>query len=170
MAENTLNNPPCKKKKTNTADMSVDGNHPVQSFSCDVTLTHPTTTAFTDNVTQDPDQSLTGKRRRTKDDVESSIDTSIDTEENPTTSSGLKNTLHGNVFQLKLLMLFLIRGIASEYQFHLGTEIPGMGGKFDDLIFKWNLVKDGETVRDKRSERFRYLQAKHKQNENSDIS
>ena len=170
MAENILNNPPCKKKKTNTADMSVDGNHPVQLFSCDVTPTHPTTTAFTDNVTQDPDQSLIGKRRRTKDDVESSIDKSIDTEENPTTSSGLKNTLHGNVFQLKLLMLFLIRGIASEYQFHLGTEIPGMGGKFDDLIFKWNLVKDGETVRDKRSERFRYLQAKHKQNENSDIS
>ena len=107
----------------------------MQLFSCDVTPTHPTTTAFTDNVTQDPDQSLIGKRR-TKDDVESSINKSIDTEENPTTSSGLKNTLHGNVFQLKLLMLFLIRGIASKYQFHLGTEIPGMGGKFDDLIFK----------------------------------
>ena len=29
-------------------------------------------------------------------------------------------------------------------------------------------MKDGETVRDKRSERYRYLQAKHKQNEKSD--
>ena len=71
MAENILNNPPCKKKKTDTADKSVDGNHPVQLFSCDVTPTHPTTTAFTDNLTQDQDQSLIGKRRRTKDDVDS---------------------------------------------------------------------------------------------------
>jgi hypothetical protein len=54
----------------------------------------------------------------------------VGTTENPK-SSGKKNTFHGNAFQLKLLMLFLIRGIASDYQFHLGTEIPGLGGKFD---------------------------------------
>jgi hypothetical protein len=37
---------------------------------------------------------------------------SID-ENSPTksTGTGLKNSLHGNVFQLKLLVLFLIRGI-----------------------------------------------------------
>ncbi len=47
------------------------------------------------------------------------------TTENPPASCGLKNTLHGNVFQLKLLMLFLLRGIGSGFQFRLGTEIPG---------------------------------------------
>ena len=41
------------------------------------------------------------------------------TTENPQPSCGLKNTLHGNVFQLKLLMLFLIRGISAGYQFKL---------------------------------------------------
>ncbi len=65
---------------------------------------------------------------------------------------GKKNTFHGNAFQLKLLILFLIRGIASDYQFLLGTEIPGLGGKFDDLIFKYSLVKDGEVVADRQSE------------------
>ena len=64
------------------------------------------------------------------------------TTENLSESCGLKNTLHGNVFQLKLLMLFLIRGIAAGYQFRLGTEIPGMGGKFDDLIFKFKKAKN----------------------------
>jgi hypothetical protein len=59
-------------------------------------------------------------------------------------------------------MLFLIREIASDYQFLLGTEIPGLGGKFDDLIFKYSLMKDGEVAVDGQSERFRYLQAKHK--------
>jgi hypothetical protein len=42
-------------------------------------------------------------------------------------------------------MLFLIRGIASDYQFLLRTEIPGLGGKFDDLIFKYSLVPTANT-------------------------
>jgi hypothetical protein len=37
-----------------------------------------------------------------------------------------------------------------------------LGGKFDDLIFKYSLVKDGEVAADRQSEWFRYLQAKHK--------
>ena len=88
------------------------------------------------------------------------------TTENPQPSCGLKNTLHGNVFQLKLLMLFLIRGISAGYQFKLGTEIPGMGGKFDDLIFKFNKTKDESTK--EKIESYRFLQAKHKQNEETE--
>ncbi|XP_046459662.1 uncharacterized protein LOC124206074 [Daphnia pulex] len=84
------------------------------------------------------------------------------TTENPPASCGLKNTLHGNVFQLKLLMLFLLRGIGSGFQFRLGTEIPGMGGKFDDLIFKFK--KSDQT------ESYRFLQAKHKQDEEKKIT
>lgn len=81
--------------------------------------------------------------------------------QNSTTGTcGLRNTMHGDVFQLKLLMLFLIRPINAGYQFKLGTEIPGEGGKFDDLIFKYR-VDDAITS----SWRYRYLQAKHKQDE-----
>ena len=92
------------------------------------------------------------------------------TTENPQPSCGLKNTLHGNVFQLKLLMLFLIRGISAGYQFKLGTEIPGMGGKFDDLIFKFNKAKDinEATSKEEQIASYRFLQAKHKQNEETE--
>nr|CAH0105441.1 unnamed protein product [Daphnia galeata] len=83
--------------------------------------------------------------------------------ENSSASSGLKNTEHGNIFQLKLLMLFLIRGIASGYEFKLGTEMPKVGGKFDDLIFKYEIEKADGT--NDKTERYRFLQAKHKQNE-----
>jgi hypothetical protein len=83
------------------------------------------------------------------------------TSENTLSSCGLKNTLHGTVFQLKLLMLFLIRGIGAGFQFRLGTEMPGIGGKFDDLIFKFK--KSNQT-----SESYRFLQAKHKQNEDKE--
>jgi hypothetical protein len=78
--------------------------------------------------------------------------------EKPPASYGLKKTLHGNVYQLKLLMLFLLRGIGAGIEFRLGTEMPGMGGKFDDLIFKFK--KSDQT-----SESYRFLQAKHKQDE-----
>ena len=48
----------------------------------------------------------------------------------------LRDTLHGDIFQLKLLMLFLIRGIRLKYShFQLSTEMLGIGGKFDDLVF-----------------------------------
>ncbi|EFX62704.1 hypothetical protein DAPPUDRAFT_229967, partial [Daphnia pulex] len=80
-------------------------------------------------------------------------------------STGLKSSLHGNVFQLKLLVLFLIRGIKAKYQFKLGTEIPGMGGKFDDLIFKYKVPDKDSMTQEVQTERYRYLQAKHKQNE-----
>nr|CAH0106736.1 unnamed protein product [Daphnia galeata] len=92
------------------------------------------------------------------------------TTENPLPPCGLKNSLHGNVFQLKLLMLFLIRGIVAGYQFELGTEIPGMGGKFDDLIFKFKKAKNinEASSTEEQIERYRFLQAKHKQNEETE--
>jgi hypothetical protein len=52
-------------------------------------------------------------------------------------------------------MLFLMRGIASDYQFHLGTEIPGLGGG-GNLMFKYSLVKDGEIAADKASDMVTY--------------
>nr|CAH0106739.1 unnamed protein product [Daphnia galeata] len=82
--------------------------------------------------------------------------------DNSPASVGLKKTLHGNVFQLKLLMLFLIRGIAAGYQFQLGSEMPEVGGKFEDLIFKF---KDETTSNEKQIKSYQFLQAKHTQNE-----
>ena len=67
----------------------------------------------------------------------------------PSGPSGLRSTTHGDVFQLKLLILFLIRTIAAGYQFQLGTEIPGMGGKFDDLIFKYQNKDATATKKDR---------------------
>lgn len=70
-------------------------------------------------------------------------------------ASGLKNTLHGNVFQLKLLMLFLYRASQTQYQFRLATEM-NEAGKFDDLVYEQNLWN---------TRQFCFLQAKHKQDE-----
>lgn len=73
----------------------------------------------------------------------------------------LQNAVHGNIFHLKLLMLFLIRGIRGKYQFQLRYEMPVLAGKFDDIIFKYK-DKDGEN-------RCSYLQAKHKLGDNKAI-
>jgi hypothetical protein len=84
-------------------------------------------------------------------------------EQNPCyEASGLKNTLHGNIYQLKLLMLFLKRGLDKGYSFRLATEMDD-AEKFDDLVFEYeNERKDG-TI-------WRFLQAKHKQDESKKIS
>lgn len=70
--------------------------------------------------------------------------------------------IHGSLFQLKLSMLFLIKGITAKYKFHLGTEVADQGGKFDDILFKYQVSSGDGQCR----WRHRYLQAKHKQNEN----
>ncbi len=75
-------------------------------------------------------------------------------------SSGLKKSLHGDVYQLKLLMLFLKRGIQNSYNFRLATEMDD-AEKFDDVFFKY--VREGETY-------YRCLQAKHKHEDKSKIS
>ncbi|KAI9560898.1 hypothetical protein GHT06_011852 [Daphnia sinensis] len=77
-------------------------------------------------------------------------------------SSGLRNTLHGDVFQLRLLILFLTRGLRVGYAFQLETEMPGKGGKFDDLIFTYE-------NRESKRKTSRYLQAKHKFDDSTKI-
>lgn len=76
-------------------------------------------------------------------------------------ASGLKDTLHGNTYQLKLLMLFLHRGLKNGYEFELATEMD-KADKFDDLVLWYQ--KPGEQAK------YRFLQAKHKFNEMKVIS
>ncbi len=74
---------------------------------------------------------------------------------------------HGEVFQSKLLMLFLIRGIRKGYQFELGMEMSELAGRFDDLIFKYQV----DTSNDNNPNwRYRFVQAKYKQNETFKIT
>lgn len=75
-------------------------------------------------------------------------------------ASGLKTSLHGTVYQLKLLMLFMKRGLDLGYKFRLATEMDA-AEKMDDLVFRYE--EGGKQV-------FRFLQAKHKQNEDKKIS
>ena len=70
------------------------------------------------------------------------------------------NAIHGYIYQLKLLMLFLWRGISKQYSFRLGTEIKE-ANKFDDLVFEYD--EDGNKV-------YLLLQAKHKLNESTKIT
>ncbi|XP_045028360.1 uncharacterized protein LOC123466383 [Daphnia magna] len=79
-------------------------------------------------------------------------------------AQGLRKTNHGVIFQLKLLMLFLIRGIRAGHAFRLGTEMEDIGGKFDDIIFQYEVDDGGKRQVN------RYLQAKHKQNESTKIT
>lgn len=71
------------------------------------------------------------------------------------TASGIKSTLHGTIYQLKILMLFLKKGVDKGYQFSLATEMD-KAEKFDDLVFEYR-----KTERDRKS--YIFLQAKHKQ-------
>ncbi|WP_265023939.1 ankyrin repeat domain-containing protein [Wolbachia endosymbiont (group A) of Epagoge grotiana] len=75
-------------------------------------------------------------------------------------ASGLKSSLHGTVYQLKLLMLFLKRGLDQGYSFDLATEMDA-AEKFDDVVFQY--TEGGEEV-------YRFLQAKHKQDHNKKIT
>ncbi|WP_410542233.1 FxSxx-COOH system tetratricopeptide repeat protein [Wolbachia endosymbiont of Tetranychus urticae] len=67
--------------------------------------------------------------------------------------------VHGNIYQLKLLMLFLYRGTSNQYSFQLGTEIEE-AKKFDDLVFQY--TEGGET-------KYRLLQAKHRLDDSDKI-
>ncbi|XP_049871812.1 uncharacterized protein LOC126370833 [Pectinophora gossypiella] len=68
---------------------------------------------------------------------------------------GIRRSLHGIIYQLNLLMLFMKRGLEQGYNFHLATEVDA-AGKFDDVVFQY---KDNEG-----NTKHRFLQAKHKQN------
>lgn len=79
--------------------------------------------------------------------------------------SGLVYTLHGDIYQLKLLMLFVKRGLDRGYLFELATEMD-IAEKFDDLVFQYK-----KNNADRTEEKVgRFLQAKHKQDEDKRIS
>ncbi|GAB6032265.1 hypothetical protein CHUAL_010907 [Chamberlinius hualienensis] len=67
---------------------------------------------------------------------------------------GLKNSLHGDIYQLKLLMLFLKRGLDLKYAFRLATEWEE-AEKFDDIVFEFH---ESGLIH------YRFFQAKHKAN------
>ena len=66
----------------------------------------------------------------------------------------------GHLFEIKLLTLFLIQGTKRGQRFQLTTNDESMGGKFDDLIFRYEVGTRGG-----KQWRYRYLQAKHRTNE-----
>lgn len=68
-------------------------------------------------------------------------------------TSGVKTTLHGTIYQLKLLMLFAMKGHNNKYKFRMATEMKA-AEDFDDVAFKYNDPILGLT--------WRFLQVKHK--------
>ncbi|MEW9809636.1 MAG: ankyrin repeat domain-containing protein [Candidatus Symbiodolus clandestinus] len=70
-------------------------------------------------------------------------------------AGGLKHSLHGNIYQLQLLILFMKRALDNNYDFLLATEMNA-AEKFDDVVFRY--TEQGET-------HYRFLQAKHRQEE-----
>ncbi len=72
--------------------------------------------------------------------------------------AGLRKTLHGDIYQLKLLMLFLRRGLDNQYSaYELATEVES-AGKFDDVVFKYSITGESKELEEFK---YRYLQAKH---------
>ena len=116
------------------------------------------------DVDQDTVSRIVLNSDRDKDNAALNKRSTISIAEKPNTysASGLKNTLHGDIYQLKLLMLFLKRGLDKGYSFRLATEMDD-AEKFDDLVFEYeNERKDGTICR--------FLQAKHTQDETKKIS
>jgi hypothetical protein len=101
--------------------------------------------------------------------------------ENETVQSGISSTAnikeirkkklidssHGLRFELKLLALFCVRGLVAGYKFELSKEKEDEGGKLEDLICRYEVT--GKTPVGKHW-RYRYLQAKHKENEGEKIT
>ncbi|KAL1492023.1 hypothetical protein ABEB36_012527 [Hypothenemus hampei] len=97
-----------------------------------------------------------------EDNVDGNIQQHLDNLTMP--SEGIKRAEHGNIFQLKLLMLCLWRAAHTKKnnrnkykEFRLATEMPN-AGKFDDISFQFK-----EDNSDKW--KFCLLQAKHKEGE-----
>ncbi|XP_032782270.2 uncharacterized protein LOC116920230 [Daphnia magna] len=74
---------------------------------------------------------------------------------------------HGLKFESKLLTLFCIRALGAGYKFKLSREREDLGGKFDDVIFQYQVLDD---TSEGKHWHYRYLQAKHKQNESDKIN
>ncbi|KAL1492817.1 hypothetical protein ABEB36_010999 [Hypothenemus hampei] len=87
----------------------------------------------------------------------------FDEDDNYYHKGGLVHSLHGNIYQLKLQMLFLKRALNKGYEFNLGTEVED-AEKFDDVVFKYK-SRDNS-----RKDEIRFVQAKHKQDESKRIT
>ncbi|XP_046416962.1 uncharacterized protein LOC124177987 [Neodiprion fabricii] len=85
--------------------------------------------------------------------------------DNKYASKGGQDCLRGFIYQLKLLMLFMIRGLRKGYKFRLATEMMA-AEDFDDLIFEYE--SDGDTTCCSKIA-YRFLQAKHTQNDAKEI-
>ncbi|XP_045028698.1 uncharacterized protein LOC123471438 [Daphnia magna] len=74
---------------------------------------------------------------------------------------------HGLKFESKLLTSFCIRALGVGCIFRLTKEREDLGGKFDDVIFQYQVLDD---TSEGKHWRYRCLQAKHKQNESDKIN
>lgn len=88
------------------------------------------------------DFSQSGPSSATQENSQSSHDTNCSGE-------GVRSSLHGIIYQLKLSILFLQTALDENYSFELYSEKKD-AEKFDDVVFKYG--RDGE---------YRFLQAKH---------
>lgn len=70
------------------------------------------------------------------------------------------SSVNGFVYQLKLLMLFVLRGVLLNYEFSIGKEIK-QAKKFDDLVFIYK--RNGQKF-------YRFLQSKHRRDESKKIN
>lgn len=70
----------------------------------------------------------------------------------------------GNMYQSKLLMLYLYRALSSNYEFELGTEVEE-AHKYDDLVFRYKKCSEGNE-----RDHFSILQSKHRVNKNVKIT
>ncbi|MFT8259020.1 MAG: NACHT domain-containing protein [Candidatus Symbiodolus clandestinus] len=75
-------------------------------------------------------------------------------------AGGLKQTLHGTIYQLQLLIFFMKRAFDKGYDFRLATEMEA-AEKFDDMVLRYQV--DGQN-------RYRFLQAKHRQDEHRSVT
>lgn len=97
-------------------------------------------------------------------------------------ASGLKNNLHGDVYQLKHLMLILQRARERKLSFQLATEINS-AESFDDLVFMYtlrpekvdeanvtnnNVDTDETNTENEMNTEHRFVQIKHKQDDLDD--
>ncbi len=80
-------------------------------------------------------------------------------------SSGLRLSLHGNIYQLRMLCLFLTRAAGLKIPFCLATELE-RAEKFDDLVFKEAASAADSNPRPIHD----FLQAKHKFSNDSSIT
>lgn len=106
------------------------------------------------SLENEPQPSTSGISKAIKRKLENQIQHSEEEDTYP--ASGIKRNVHGIIFQLKLLMLFVKRAIAKKYPFRLATEMDA-AEKFDDVVFEFE-KKIGEKVEYISI----FLQAKHK--------